>query len=801
MADPTNYQKIINHFNLLVHEAIIPFADELMTAIENVLVKNIDLAKSNKQLTVAVDGSNLFIKSKTIIEDHFRQNINKGIKQFRTNELDTQVRENDFHKEAWSLIDVDVLEETINIRSLSSEANQAYRETLWQLEQRLAFINRGIPINESNNPLSPLQFFSALRFGLKSLAIDAAEKNTCHKILSIVIDKKYPDLLATVNGFLIEEGILPDLDYTKQHKPIGVNNRSPEAPSTSREDVDQKTVINEEGTHSQPQDEAVSESSSTTEKNQPLPEKASPGSSQIPVVNTIRQLLKRARNIRNEEVAIPIATNKANRTRNDLSHQENTVGENIGCENTDHETDQNNTAPTPNEGSLNNNIVFNNAAIAEAVELVQQSAATSKFNESDTKNQILTTPTNIAKNSADVYQELTKESPSGSISAKNMYTIDMVGMLFEYILADENLPDSIKTLLSHLHTPFLKLAFTDERFFDDKEHKSRILLDSLADAGTNFVSHDGVSQYNMYEEIKKVVQRVIKEFKSDVDLFSELLIAFNLLKKRITHTHNLRARSSIEKKRGQEKHALAKTSARQEIKRRIEGQRVPSALINLLSPWFVYLTFLQLKDDDGSKKLIESLAIIDNIITYCSIKKAQGNTDQLENKFNDIIQQVKIGLTDIAYNPAKTTSVITGLEQLKTDIINKQYIKTTLTKHDTVAATNDEKNTQNVIPNTPTPEEERVMNYIKLIEPGTWVEYDKTERMKISGFSADTLTYILINQSSQEVTMLSRVELARDILSEKATVLDGTAKPLFDRALERIKQNLDKQMQLSDSMV
>jgi hypothetical protein len=130
--------------------------------------------------------------------------------------------------------------------------------------------------------------------------------------------------------------------------------------------------------------------------------------------------------------------------------------------------------------------------------------------------------------------------------------------------------------------------------------------------------------------------------------------------------------------------------------------------------------------------------------------------------------------------------------------MNKQTIKTTLTKHE--ASSSKEKD-QDTVSDTTTPEEERVMNYIKLIEPGTWIEYDKTERMKISGFSADTLTYILINQSSQEVTMLSRRELARDILSEKATVLDGTAKPLFERALERIKQNLDKQMQLSDSMV
>jgi hypothetical protein len=430
--------------------------------------------------------------------------------------LDTQVRENDFHKEAWSLIDVDVLEETINIRSLSSEANQAYRDTLWELEQRLAFLNRGLPINEASNPLSPLQFFSALRYGLKSLAADSIGKVTYYKTLSIVIDEQYLDLLTKVNGFLIEEGILSDLDYASQHKPIGDNNGSREV----------RTANNEIK-------EATLDDSSSATKSSQSPEKEDQGSSQIPLVNTIRQLLKRARNIGNEDVAIPIATNKA---APDLSLQENTEGENTEKENTDHEIEN----TTATESISNSHVVFNNPAIAEAVELVQHSAAISHFNENNTDNQILDVPTNISANSAEVYQQLTKISPNGSISAQNMYTIDMVGMLFEYILADENLPDSIKTLLSHLHTPFLKLAFTDDSFFENEGHKSRILLDSLADAGTNFVSHDGTSQYQMYDEIKKVVQRIVKEFKNDVGLFTELLIAFTRLKERITHTHKLK---------------------------------------------------------------------------------------------------------------------------------------------------------------------------------------------------------------------------------------------------------------------
>ena len=98
--------------------------------------------------------------------------------------------------------------------------------------------------------------------------------------------------------------------------------------------------------------------------------------------------------------------------------------------------------------------------------------------------------------------------------------------------------------------------------------------------------------------------------------------------------HNLKERNSIERKHGQEKHAQAKSIARQEIKQRVEGRRIPCAMVNLLSPWFVYLTFIQLKEDKDAKKWNSALAVIDNLIAYCSITRIKGDVDQLEKSFN-----------------------------------------------------------------------------------------------------------------------------------------------------------------------
>ena len=59
----------------------------------------------------------------------------------------------------------------------------------------------------------------------------------------------------------------------------------------------------------------------------------------------------------------------------------------------------------------------------------------------------------------------------------DMQAIDLVGRIFEYVMRDDNLPDTVKAALSYLHTPFLELAFIDQSF-DDEQHPARVLLNN-----------------------------------------------------------------------------------------------------------------------------------------------------------------------------------------------------------------------------------------------------------------------------------------------------------------------------------
>src|SRR5690606_36420979 len=123
---------------------------------------------------------------------------------------------------------------------------------------------------------------------------------------------------------------------------------------------------------------------------------------------------------------------------------------------------------------------------------------------------------------------------------------------FEYMLNDENLPDSVKALLSYLHTPFLKVAFVDPGFFEQAEHPARLLLNNLAEAGARWVGNDGSSQYDIYNKIRDVVNRILKDFDNDIKVITELLLEFSSYTKNILRRQELMEKRATERAQGEE---------------------------------------------------------------------------------------------------------------------------------------------------------------------------------------------------------------------------------------------------------
>jgi len=383
----------------------------------------------------------------------------------------------------------------------------------------------------------------------------------------------------------------------------------------------------------------------------------------------------------------------------------------------------------------------------------------------------------------------------GVVDPSDLDTIDLVGLLFEYMLSDDNLPDSVKALLSYLHTPFLKMAFIDKDFFEQTDHPARVLLNSLAEAGARWVSNDGSSQYDMYSKIKATVFRLLAEFKNDVRLFAEVLLEFNAYTHNLARRQELMERRALEKVQGEEKLREAKQRVNDEVRERTDNRELPSAvLLLLLQPWSDYLSFVILRYGEHSQSWRQSLQAMDELLWTLEPKvDAADKARQLELQ-DSVARALQSGFETIGYDLAKGRKLLDAVASLQKMALQSRRPEPApapmRTKLENIAA---QKAGQDRAREEPvTKEEQKIIDNLKMIEFGTWFEYEDGKRLKVAWYNKRTLHYMLVDQQGRKVAMNSGVQLARDMISGRTRIIAGSTKPFFERALENIYEQLNK---------
>jgi len=428
-----------------------------------------------------------------------------------------------------------------------------------------------------------------------------------------------------------------------------------------------------------------------------------------------------------------------------------------------------------------------------ALQALQTSGAESSSIEGVPQGQIV--PLDISEIVDRLHSQLQSEESDGAVDKSDMQTIDLVGLLFEYMLNDENLPDSVKALLSYLHTPFLKIAFIDPGFFEQTEHPARVLLNSLAEAGSRWVGNDGTCQYDMYTKIKDTVNRILREFDNDVKFITELLLEFSSYTKNIFRRQELMEKRATEKAQGEEKLREVKLRVNDEVQGRTDGRELPSAvLLFLLQPWSDYLSFALLRYGEKSDKWGKALAIVDDILWCVEPKEAPADKTRQLEIHDDLIAAIKSGFETIGYDQAKGNKLVEALSSLiKLAMQSKKAEPAPAPMRDKLERIAAEKaGTKEARNENSTPEEKQMVESLKMIEFGTWFEFEGGKRLKVAWYNARTSHYMLVDQMGKRVDMMSGLNLARQMIGSKAKIISGSSKPFFERALENIFHKLNE---------
>ncbi len=383
------------------------------------------------------------------------------------------------------------------------------------------------------------------------------------------------------------------------------------------------------------------------------------------------------------------------------------------------------------------------------------------------------------------------ESKQAAIDPNHARMIDIVGLLFEYMLADENLPDSIKTLLSHLHTPYLKVAFIDQDFFEEATHPARRLLNLMTEVGAAWVNEDAATEHDVYNKIRNVVNRIVHDFEQDIRLFAELLQDFGQFAAALKRKHELVERRSREKVKGESKLHDVKARVYEEVQGRIRDKELPSAvLLLLLQPWSDYLAFVLLRFTAQSAQWNQALAFIDDTLWLLEPKTLQADKSHQIDMFKRYLQLMNQGLNTIGYERSKAEQLVKAIVHLHRLVLQNGSIppagESLRAKLQTLALAKLGLGEAEVV----TQDEKKLMQSLSLMEFGSWFEFSDKGRVKLSWYNIHASKFLFVNQQGKSACTLTGLELARKMIAGEAVLIAGSTKPFFERALEGIYQKL-----------
>ncbi len=158
---------------------------------------------------------------------------------------------------------------------------------------------------------------------------------------------------------------------------------------------------------------------------------------------------------------------------------------------------------------------------------------------------------------------------SKSTRTVDKLTIELVGMLFDHVMQDKQVPAEIKARLSRLQFPVLKAALMDAAFFASSAHPARKLIDRIAGTSAGWEPY-GDDNQKYLKEVERVIGEILKKFEVDLSVFEKVYTEFDRFVSDIAVEDNdpvARAKKALE---AAEKHEILTINTTIQVRRAFE---------------------------------------------------------------------------------------------------------------------------------------------------------------------------------------------------------------------------------------
>jgi hypothetical protein len=258
---------------------------------------------------------------------------------------------------------------------------------------------------------------------------------------------------------------------------------------------------------------------------------------------------------------------------------------------------------------------------------------------------------------------------AGSMTSMDAMTLDIVAMVFDYILEDRRIPDAIKTLIVRLQIPVLKVAMLDRAFFSQKNHPTRRLLDTMAEAAIGWDASEG-HEGGLYRKIEQLTEDILTRFDDRVDVFIEALGELNDFLAEESREAVEAMVPSVLAVKTREQIELSRHAATEEVQTRLLGRNVPGSIVLFLTDhWQRVLAEIHHKAGEDSEAWRNAVDTMSDLIWSVAPKIDPNERKQLVMMLPGLLRRLDAGVRELGLSQEERDGFFSGLVKCHADAV------------------------------------------------------------------------------------------------------------------------------------
>jgi len=635
-----------------------------------------------------------------------------------------------------ALVETKELEESLALQEFSARAEIRQAQPLYALGHRFAVLAAAPIIDAEHLAIGPAQLAAAMRHACAALEIAADHRVLLYHAFDRTAAEALGELYAEINRYLVEHRILPHLHLLAAPRAKAAETKAPPAAAPARAAARLEGTLGLGLDHvSPPARPAVAPLLPTAKTIQAAPV----GPRDEDLFTTMRELLADRR------------------------------------------------APAPVQ-QASEGYVPSNEEVQSVLGALQARPISPMLQEGKLAQR------SVGLLKQELLANLRQLAPNGRtprLSEEDADTIDLVGMLFDYLTKNTRAYGNTQSLLTKLQVPLLRVALRDKSFFTLRSHPARQLLNTIAETGNFWLDeHDGATDRGLVDKMQLVVDRVIADFDGNLALLEDVLGELSQHLQTLGRKAEVAERRHVDAARGREKLSLARERARAAIATRIATAK-PSKLVRTLleQAWTDVLALTLLRQGDQSETYAKRLGVADELLAAGASRSGDAKAPVA------LRDEIETALDQVGYHRDDVQTIVTRLFEPEdahgddpsssTEIAIKLKAKPHLGDDaGTAAPAKIALPALNFIAGSA---EARMLERLQTLPFGAWFELvvdaqGERARRKLAWYSPATGHALFVNQRGVRTEEKSLSQLAYDVVRGQAFIVEPQAESLVDRA-------------------